>query len=118
MTTTPDPQRFAELLPIGHLTNARRALARYVESGPQLDAGAILDDLDEVRKLLLDAESVCATLASAARNALDPATTRAANALNSAGGCLYAAATQQLQPAVLRLLADSAVPSGVRRGAA
>jgi hypothetical protein len=108
----------AELLPIGHLANARRALARFTESGSQLDAGDVLDELDELRKLLLDTETALVSLAQDARKVGNPATVRAAEALNAAAGKVWGVASQVLQPAVLRLLADSTVPSGVRRGVA
>lgn len=116
--TDVDEQRFAELLPIGHLTNARRALARYVENGTTLSAGVILDELDELRQLVLDVERAMGSLADAARNTPHPATTRAANALSSAGGRMWAVATQELQPAVVHLMASAPLPRGVRRGAA
>lgn len=94
-----------DLLPIGHLVNARAAVRRYVESGSMLDAGTILDELDELRRLVDDVAQAVTSLATDARNTPHRATHRAATALSVAGAGLRTV-SGELQPAVQRLTGD------------
>lgn len=100
------------LPPIGHLVNARRAVQRYVETGGQLDVGDVQDELDELRRLVLDVAGALETVAADARITGKPGI-RAAGQVDVARARLLAAAHKELQPAVHGLMAAT-----LRRGVA
>ncbi len=101
MTTADMP---GALLPIGHLVNARKAVQRYVEAGGQLDAGALADELDELRRLVLDVAGALETFAADARGTAGKPERRAADQVDVARARLLAAANTNLQPGVHGLM--------------
>lgn len=92
------------LLPIGHLVNARRAVQRYVETGSQLDVGTVLDELDELRRLVLDVAGALDSLGADARGTRSRPALRAVEPTAAAAALLRTAANNELQPAIHGLM--------------
>lgn len=103
------------LLPIGHLTNARAAVQRYTDSGGQLDAGSVSDELDELRRLVVVTAAAVESLMDDARR-VGGGAARACIALTHAQHHLHRA-VGDMQPALLSLMADVAAKHPGRNAA-
>lgn len=102
------------LMPIGHLVNARRAVERYTETGSQLDAGRVADELDELRRLLDAVAAAFDSLATDARVTPGLAQRRhsrvpsAADEVAAIAERVRQLVAENVRPAALRLLGEAA----------
>lgn len=93
------------LLPIGHLVNARRAVQRYAEAGTEHTTGVVSDELDELRRLLLDVAQAFFALSADAMHT-PGAPRREHTSISAVGDSVVQLVADSVQPVALRLVAD------------